>query len=489
MNTLSKLARNFRSRVGESRASLEQHETPLAEATTPSLDALKAYSMALRVHYSSGATAALPLFKRAVEIDPKFAMAHAWLGRTYANLDQSDLTAESIQHAWELQDRVSDREKFAIATRYRALVTGNLEDLRQTSETWVRTYPRDPQPHIGLAIYYRAMGKFEKAVAEAGKAIEVDPDFGIGYHELASEYVRLDRWVDAAEALRSAAARGLKMDEFLMLEHDIAFLRGDLAGMQQAAARARQKAGADNWISSKEALALACSGRLRQARIASEFAVNQARLGLQQERAGLWMAQSALREALFGNVAEARKQAEAALDFAKSRDVEIGAAFALALAGDSARSGTLADDLEKRFPEDTSVRFSYVPVIRARRALNQNEPSKAFELLEPARPTELGAPHGNFGTLYPVYVRGEAYLACNQGAEAAAEFRKILDHRGLVGSDPIGPLARLQLGRALALAGDRSHAQAAYRDLLTLWHEADPNIPVYQQAKTENGKL
>ncbi len=489
LNGLSQIAHNFRSRAGESLASLKRHDIPLAEATTPSLEALKAYSAALKVHYSSGARTALPLFKRVVEIDPEFAMAHAYLGRMYANLDESDLAAESIQRAWQLRDRVSDRENFAISTRYQALVTGNREETRQTCEAWSRTYPRDPQPHIGLGIYHKATGQYERAAAEARKAIEADPDFGIGYYELAVDHVYLDRLGEAEDVLRRAAARGLKIDEFVMLEYDIAFLRGDPAGMARAATRARERPGGDNWISNKEAFALAYAGRLQQARSTSRLAVDQARQALQPERAGPWMAGSALREAFFGNMAEAAKQAMAALELSKDRQVEYSAAFALALAGYSARSRALADDMERRFPEDTSIRFSYLPALRARLALNHGNVSKPLELVQAAVPNELGTPRGIFGALYPVYIRGQAYLAARQGAEAAAEFQKILDHRGIVVSDPIGALAHLQLGRAFVLSGDKAKAKTAYQDFLTLWKDADPDIPILKQAEREYASL
>ena len=266
LDGLSQIARNFRSRVGESLATLRRHDTPLAEATTSSLEALKAYDSALKVHFSSGARAALPLFRHVVEIDPEFAMAHSYLGRMYANLDESDLAEESTKRAWRLRDRVSDRERFSIATRYDALVTGNLEEMRQTCEAWLRAYPRDRQPHIGLSGYDKIKGQYEKAAAEARRATEVAPDFSVGYSDLAAGHVDLNRLGEADDTLRRAAGRGLQIDEFAMLQYDIAFLRGDQPGMERAAAQVRGRSGAENWISAKEAFVLAYSGRLQQAR-------------------------------------------------------------------------------------------------------------------------------------------------------------------------------------------------------------------------------
>ena len=494
LNALTQIASKFRSRVGESLSTIQQHDTPLAEATTASLEALEAYSMAWKVHSSSGATAALPLFRRATEIDPNFAMAHAALGRMYADLDESDLSAESTTRAWQLRDRTSDREKFFITAGYQTLVTGNLEKAQQTCEAWAQTYPREALPHTQLSGYInKAAGQYEKAAAEARKAIDLDPDFAFGYFNVAVNNVYLDRLGEAEKALQRAAGRGLEMDEFIGLGYDIAFLRGDVVGMEREAARARGRSGGENWISNKEAFALAYAGHLQRARIMSRRAVDQARQAVQRERAGLWEAGAAVREALFGNPSEATKRAMAALELSKDREVEYGAAFALASTGDFSQAQALANDLERQFPEDTSIRFSYLPVLHARLALSHGDVSKAIELLQVAIPHELGAPrssiHALFGALYPAYVRGEAYLALHKGVEAGTEFQRILDHRGIVDSDPIGALARWQLGRAYAMQGDTAKAKAAYKDFFTLWKDADRDIPTLTQAKAEYAKL
>jgi eukaryotic-like serine/threonine-protein kinase len=494
LSALTQIAHRFRSRAGESRATLRAHDVPLAEATTASLEALRAYSAAWGIHASRGATDALPFFKRAAELDPAFAMAHASLGRIYADVDQSDLSAESIKRAWQLRDRTSDREKFFITANYQILVTGNLEEARKTGEAWARTYPRDAAPHMMLSGFVNKVpGRYEDGAAEAGKAIELDPDFGIGYYNLAVNNAYLQRLGEAEGALQRATGRGLEIDEFLMLAYDIAFLRNDPAAMERVSARARGRFGPESWISNKEAFALAYQGCLQQARSMSRRAVAEAQQGKQGERAGLWEAGAAVREALFGNAFEARKRVTAALGLSTDREVEYGSAFTLALAGDSRRSQEIADDLAKRFPDDTSVRFSYLPVLRARLALNHREPAKAIEVLQTAAANELGAPrsmiHALFGALYPIYVRGEAYIALHQGAKAAAEFQKILNHPGIVVADPIGALAHLQLGRALVLAGEKAEAKIAYQDFLTLWKDADRGIPILQQAEAEYSQL
>ena len=494
LNALSDVARKFRTRVGESISAVAKHDTPLADATTPSLEALKAYSAALRLHASRGATAALPLFRRATEIDANFAMAHAWLGRTYADLDESDLAAESISRAWQLRDRTTDRENLWISAAYQTLVTGNLTQAQQTCEAWVQTYPRDAAPHQLLAgMTNKSVGRYEQALAEAQKAIELDPDFAMVYYSLGVNNAYLGRLERADSAINRAVARGLEIEEFVMLRYDLAFLRGDQAGMDREAARARARSGAASWISNKEAFALAYLGRLHQAREVSARAVSEAEQTAQRERAALWGAGDAVREAFFGNLPEAKKSATATLEQSKDRAVEYGSALALAMSGDSSRSETLAHDLDIRFPDDTAVQFSYLPVIHARLALNRGDASKAIELLRTAVPHELGVPpsaiSGLFGALYPIYMRGEAYLAEHRGAEAAAEFKKVLDHPGIVVADPIGAMAHLQLGRALAVSGDKAKAKIAYHDFLALWKNADRDIPVLTQAEAEYAKL
>ena len=374
-------------------------------------------------------------------------------------------------------------------------MTGNLERAQRTCEEWARTYPREANPHGFLAaMVYPVFGKYEKAAAAAKKLVELDPDFPIGYYQLAFNYTYLDRLGEAENALQRAAARKLEIPEFSIQRYDIAFLKNDKAGMEREATLSQGNSALEDWISQREAFALAYSGRLQQARRMSRRAADLARQTAQLEKVALYEAGTALWEAFFGNAPAARQSALAAVQLSKNRDVQYGAGFALALAGDSSRAQTLADDLEKRFPEDTAVKFTYVPAIRALLALAHREPAKAIDLLQATVPYDLGgppcaAPPGYFGMFYPVYVRGLAYLAAHHGVEAAAEFRKILDHRGVVISDPIGALAHLQLGRALVMSGDKTKAKAAYQDFLTLWKDADPDIPIFQQAKSEYARL
>ncbi len=487
---LSQVASKFRTRVGESLATVEKHNTPLQEATTPSLEALKVYSTAWKVHSTAGPGPSIPLFKRATEIDPKFAVAYSFLGRSYGDIGESALSAENTTKAYQLRDRATDSEKFFIMATYQQQVTGNLEEARQTYELWGQTYPREIRaPSLLSGAIYPVFGEYEKAIEAANKSIELDPGFPFPYANLATAYQFLDRLPEAEAAYQRAIQRKIEIPDHLIQHFDLAFLRNDQAEMQGLVAQGK-KLGVEDSLSNHQALALAYSGHLEQARMLSRKAVELVQQA-QPETAALYQAAAAIRETFFGNLAEAKRNAAAALERSKGRDVEYGAAFALALAGDSSRK--LADDLEHRFPEDTSVRSSYLPVLRAVLAVNNRDPSKAIEALQAAAPNELGVPlswyNGTFGVLYPVYVRGEAYLASHQGAEAAAEFQKILDHRGIVASDPSGALAHLQLGRAFVLSGDKMKAKAAYQDFLTLWKDADPSIPILKQARAEYAKL
>jgi DNA-binding winged helix-turn-helix (wHTH) protein/tetratricopeptide (TPR) repeat protein len=494
LNALSEIASKFRARVGESLTTVKKYDTPLAEGTTPLLEALKAYSVGWKVASTGSEEAAEPFFKHAAEIDPKFAMAYASLGLMYGSTGESAFATENITKAWQLRDRASDNEKFFITAYYDGRATGNQEKAQQTCETWAQVYPRDATPHAMLAGFiYPAFGKYEEAAEAAERAIQLGLDFAIGYVNLGYAYVYLDRPVEAEKALQRASDRKIEAPWVSLLRYDLAFMKDDKAGMEREVALARGESGTQDWIFDHAAFVMAYSGHLQEARRKSQRAVDFAQESGHREKAALFETRVALRDAFFGNAPAAKRSAMEALALARNREVQYGAAFALALSGDSSRAQTLANDLEKNFPEDTAVRFSYMPSVRALLALNHGDPAKAIELLQIAVPNELGQPrsaiNGFFGALYPVYVRGQAYLASRQDAQAAGEFQRILDHRGTVVSDPISVLAHLQLGRAYALSGDTTRAKVAYHDFLTLWKDADPDIPILKQAKAEYAKL
>jgi len=336
-------------------------------------------------------------------------------------------------------------------------------------------------------------GRYEAALLEARKSIELAPDFWVGHCSLGFLNTYLGRLEEGEGALRSAAARGLDADEFIMLAYDIAFLRGDRPGMEREAIRARARPGGENWMSAREAFVAGYSGHLRDARTISHRAMLQAQQAGQPERGSLWAAGAGVREALFGNKGAAAEWAASALKLSHTREVLYGAALAFGISGDSSHAEALANEIEKGFPEDSSVRFSYAPTIRAVLALNRGQPQRAVELLQVAAPHELGIPNsavsGLFGALYPVYVRGQAYLVAKEPTEAAAEFRKILDHPGMVVNDPIAALSHLQLGRAYALMEDKEKARSAYQHFFNLWKGADHDIPIMKEAEGEYTKL
>ena len=494
LGALSQIASRFRTRVGESLATIERHSMPLAEATTPSLEAWKAFSTASRVYYSSDAAAALPLFERAVAIDPDFAIAHARLGIHYSNVGEWTLARQSTLKAYRLRDRASDVERFYIDTFYDRQVTGNLERQQQTMESWARAYPRDPVPlglMAGLATI--STGRYELSIASADKALALDPDRGPTLNSKAHSQLFLNRVADAEATIRLAMERKVDFEETPLLRFFIAFLNGDLEDMKRKAALARGKASSEEMMSHVEAMALARAGRLQEAARHSAIAVDVARRSGRRERAALFDVATAVWEAFYGNAAAARQKATTGLDLARGRDVDYAAAFALVLSDDTARSRALADDLAKNFPEDTSVQYLYLPTLRALFALKAHDAATAIHALQPARRYDLALGGigftARYGGLYPIYVRGVAYLAANQPAEAAAEFQRILDHRSIVLVDPMDALAHLQLARALALSGDLVKAKSAYNDLLTLWERADVRIPIVEEARAEYARL
>jgi len=349
-------------------------------------------------------------------------------------------------------------------------------------------------PHSFLAGFiYPVLGEYEKAAEEAKTAIELAPDFGVGYALLGYSSLGLDRLGAAEDAARRASERKIEIPMLALLRYDIAFLKSDSGGMQREVAGARGKSGAEELISDHQAFALAYTGQLQEATKVLRRASDLAQQAAHREEAAVFETRAALWEAFYGNALAAKPAAMKALALAKNREVQYGAALALAIAGDSSQAQTLTNDLESSFPEDTSVKFNYLPTVRAFLALNRRDPAKAIELLQVAVPYELGQPRssqtGFFGALYPIYARGQAYLAARRGAEAAKEFQKILDHPGITVGDPIGVLAHVQLGRAYAMQGDTTKAKAAYQDFLTLWRDADRDIPILKQAKAEYAKL
>ena len=488
LDALGELTSEIRGKLGESLSTVQKFDAPLEQATTPSLEALQAYSLGRKTADVHGDfVASVPLYQRAIHLDPNFAIAYGSLGTSYFNLGETRLAAENIRKAYALRDRVGEREKLGIESSYHFFGTGNLQKARQAYELRTQMYPRDLSPPTNLGIIYSILGQYEKALAEAREALRLDPASAVSYANLVYSYLYLNRLEDAGAAAQEAQAKKLDSPELRFYLYELAFVQNDAADMAQHLAWAAGKPGVEDMLLASEADTDAYAGRLGKARELSRQAVASAERAEEKETAASYEADAAVREALLGNAIESRVRTAAALALSTGRDVQYGAALALALVRDAPRAQTLADDLARRFPEDTIVQFNYLPTLHAEIALAHNNSSKAIESLQAATPYELGSPFSF--PLYPVYVRGEAYLAVHQGREAATEFAKILDHRGIVVNEPIGALAHLQIGRAWAIQGEVTEANAAYRDFLTLWKDADPHIPILKQAKAEYIKL
>ena len=492
LKALDEAATKLREKVGESLRSIQQFDTPIEQATTPSLEALRAYSLAERARGEKGDADAVPFFTRALELDPNFAVARAELGISYSNLGEPGLASENLQKAFNLRGRVSERENFDITAHYYSLVTEELEKANQIYRLWAQAYPGNEVPHIDLAFNYLSLGEYEKAVAETREALRINPNNAIGYGNLVGFYVELNRVDDAKATYQQALGRKLESPFLHTNRYAAAFLESDTAEMERQETWAAGKPGVEDMLLSFQSDTEAFFGRLAKARELSRRAVEFARRGDAKETAAEWRMDSALRELEFGNSDRARQETTSALALAATRDVQILAALAFARLGDSAQARASAGELAKRHPLNTVINSYWLPTIHASIELNRNNAAKAIEQLQAAAPYELGQPSPEFevgGSLYPAYVRGQAYLAVRRGTEAAAEFQKLLDYRGLVVNCPLGALAHLGLARAYALQGDSAKARVAYNDFLTLWKDADPGIPILKQAKAEYAKL
>ena len=491
LDALGKAASEIRNKLGESLSTVQKFDTPLQQATTPSLEALQAYSLAWKAEVGgNNSAAAVPLLQRAIKLDPNFALAYADLGWSHSNLQEGSLASADLRKAFELRERVSEYEKLYIEAEYDYLVTGDLEKAQRTMEVFAQTYPRDWEPPAELGNLLTMLGQHEKSLSENREASRLNPDSSLTYNNLVYDYLHLNRLEEARATAEAAKAKKLDVSDGLYM---LDFLQKDAAEMKQQVAVNAGKPGVEDGFLAYEANTAAYFGQLRDAREFSRRAEDSAELSGEKETSATYSAASGLREALFGNAGEARKRAALAIGRSAGRDVQYGAALALSYAGDNRNLQVLTDDLGKRFPQDTIVQFNYLPTLRARLAVSNGNASEALDGLRTAAPYELGQPiyGGDYGwtALYPVYVRGEAYLAAHEGSEAATEFQKILDHRGIVLNEPIGALAHLQLGRAYALQGDTAKAKAAYQDFFTLWKDADPDIPILIAAKSEYAKL
>jgi tetratricopeptide (TPR) repeat protein/predicted Ser/Thr protein kinase len=488
---LGQAASRLRRELGESLGSVQKFDVPLEQATTSSLEALKALTVGDKTFREKGDIDAIPFIRRAIELDSNFALAYAYVGVDYLNLNQPSLAAYYLKKAFELRDRVTERERFFITTLYYDSITGESEKANETYEMWLQAYPRDAYGHLNFGSHWMVLGQYGKASAETLEGIRLEPNSGDAYSSLGQIYLALNRFDEAKATTEEALRRKLDAIPLHLNLYALAFFQNNLEAMNQQVDWAVGKPGAEQVLSLKSDTE-AWFGRLKNARMLSRQAVDRARRNDEKEPAALWQANEAIREALFGNSDAARQNATMAASLAPgSRDAGTQAALAYALAGDAVHAQSLADDLAKRFPENTVVQSVWLPTIRAQIELSRKNAARSIELLQAAAPYELGMLSGSAtnSCLHPVYVRAQAYLSAQQGLAAAAEFHKILNHRGLLWNCATGALAHLGLARAYAMQGDTAKAKAAYQDFLTLWKDADPDIPILKEAKAEYAKL
>jgi serine/threonine protein kinase/tetratricopeptide (TPR) repeat protein len=488
LRALDEAALNMRKKLGESLTSVAKFDTPLEQITTPSLEALEECTVGFRTMASKSAAEGIPFYKRAVELDPKFAAAYAGLGAAYGNMGETGLAADNIRKAYELRDRVSPRERFYISARYFDVVTGELEKAEENYKLWIQDYPREAGPHVNLGVIYAVLGQHERALAEWKEASRVDASWGLPWANQIQGNAYVNRLDDAKTAYQQAVDRRVDGDAAHEERYVIAFLEGDSAEMQRQIVWGTGKAGIEDAFFSFQSDAEAFSGRLTKARESTRRAIQSALHNGEKEAAAQWELNGAIREVEFGNSERARQEVKSAQALASVRDAQILSALVLARAGDVSRAGKIEDTLESKNPVNVMVRDYWSPVIRASIAMDHNDPNKAVEVLESAKAYEFSGtqPGPEFGAfLYPAYIRGQAYLSLHRGNDAITEFRKFSEHWGAVADSPLAALARLQLGRAYSLTGDNGKAKAAYQDFLRLWKDAEPDVPVLRQARSE----
>jgi serine/threonine protein kinase/predicted Zn-dependent protease len=489
LKAIGRAAASLRKSLGESLASVQTFEVPV-EATTASLEALKAFSMGVVTTRTQGDAAAIPFYKHALELDPNFAAAYASLGLSYGNLNQANMAAENLKKAYALRDKVSEREKYRISSMYYTSVTGELEEATQAYELWSKSYPHDAVPVANLGDLAAKLGQYDKAITRTEEAMRIDPNVVVVYANLAADFLALNRPDEAKKLLVQAQERKLDGDYLHQEMYYQAFLQSDTAEMERQLSWAAGKPGTEDLLLSFQSDTEAYYGRLKSAQVFTRRAIGSAVRADSKETAAMWQANASLREAEFGNFANARQAASEALSLSSGRDVRLFAALTYARIGESARSKTMIAELEKNYPSDTLLRGYWLPTLKGALELSTNHPEQALVFLEAALPYELGQPPQlQVGTMYPVYLRAQAQLAIHNGSAAAAEFQKFLDHRGVILNFPLGTLARLGLARAYAVQGNAAKARASFQDFFTLWKDADPDIPVLKQAKAEYAKL
>ncbi|MGA8762890.1 MAG: protein kinase, partial [Candidatus Sulfotelmatobacter sp.] len=491
LRVLGKAATSMREKLGESLASIQKYDAPVEQATTPSLEALQAYSNAVKVWRAKGENAGLPLFKRAVELDANFAMAYARLATVYSNLNEAALAFENAKKAYDLRGRVTERERYYIDSHFYDFGSGDREKAAAVYQEWTQTYPHDQVPFSNLAVIHGYMGQYAKAREEFAEALRLEPSDAANYGNLAGTYLTLGRVDEAKAVLDEAQAHHMEGEQLLQTYYQIAFMTKNSTETERLVSAAVGVSGTEDLLFATESDTLAFHGRLGKAREYSRKARESALRNGAKETAAVWQAIAALHEAELGNSTQVRPQAVGALATFGGKSVQTLAALALASSGDSSGAQKISSDLGEQSNSDTLVKAYWLPTIGAAVEISRNNPSRAIELLRASTLYEMGSPPPflSFGTFYPVYLRGQAFLMLRQGGDAALEFQKIIDHPGVTLNFPLGALAHLQLGRAYALSGDATKAKSAYQDFFALWKDADADIPVLKEAKAEYARL
>ena len=490
LDALGIMASSMRSKLGESLSSVQKYDAPPEEVTTPSLEALQAYSLGYRTMIrNNDYPAAIPLFQRAIVLDPTFAMAHARLGINYFNLGEPARAEDSLKKAYDLRDRLSKREQLYVTASYNAMALRDFATARQSYELWAQIYPRDQFAVGNLGVVYGYLGEYDKSLAAIRKAWALNSQNALVYANIVDTLLKLNRLDEAKEVATKAKTLGLESQWLHAHLYTIDFLQHDRAGMEREASELADKPGWGDVVLDAQANTAAYEGRFGQASELTRRAIEAAERDDKQETAAAYQAEAAVREAFVGNNASAIRQARAALALSHGKTVQTLAAIALGVGGDPSQAERLANELAHNFPQDTVFQFNAVPSIRAAVALSSGNPAQAIEVLQIAQRYALGQTDEPVGfTMYPVYLRAQAYAAVHR-PEAVGEFQRILDHPGIVQNELIAALAHLGLARAYAAANDNIQARAAYNEFLTLWKGADQDLPILKSAELEQAKL
>ena len=484
LHSINEAATRIREKLGESLASIQKYDKPVENATTSSLDALQAYSLGIRTRFQKGDEASIPFFKHAIELDPNFAMAYARLAVAYSNQGETGLASQNAEKAYALRDRVSERERFYIDSHYHDNVTHDLIKAAQVYELWQESYPRDIVPYTNLGIIYKQLGQPEKGLNEALIRSQLDPDGSTSYGNLAYFYRYLNRFDEAKEVLQKAAAHNMVTDQLVESRYLLGFVLNDSTEMQRAVAEAMGKPGYEDLLLTSEADTESFHGRIHSANEFTQRAVESVKQNGDLESASGDLVMGTLAEAEVGRSSDVEKHLAEARKLAVNRDVDVLSALALARIGDTAATRSTMRRLRQQYPSDTMLNVYWLPSIETALELNAKDPERAVELLRVTSQYEFGSEIWT-SCPYPVYLRGEAFLLARDGNSAAAEFRKILDHRGMVSNCIFGSLSHLQLARARKLSGDLAGARTEYQNFLSLWEDADPDLAILKQATLE----